>query len=336
MNNKAPSTEKTDSPHISTITSIATPILLFGRGKKKEQNQAIPPEPPKKQKKKKPTGTNVAKYEIAEDKVKFSNTKGLFKKHWVVIKEFPIAEISELECLDNWISFRWKEATYSFILKSKTESFVKLYEQIKTALEEQEKAKEQKEKAALRKTELLAALNSVLPVIDASFDLLLGFHKKRVDWTQIEGYIQAWTAPLSLNAQTLPPLNLDYSSANAAVKAHDTRKASKETLGILKAIHDYFNGLKSEEDIVESSPNFEHTEALLLAYYTLNDLILARVVGDKDTKKEADYLAEKLKGLSDSTNFKVEVAGLMTSIEGLAGADADEARKLFLDQIKQL
>jgi len=335
-------TQKTQ-PFLTAITTHsvgALPVLLFGRKKKEPPpNQTAPQDAQdaSKQKRHKPTGTKVAKCEIAEDKLKFFDTKGLFKKHWVIVKEFPIAEVSEPECLENWLGFKWNGASYVFVLKRKKDSFVKVYEQLQSALDEQRKIRQQKEKAALRKAEILAALNAVLPAVDASFDVLLGLHKKRVDWSQIEECTKTWATPLSFRAQSLPSLDIDYSKAAEAIKAQVAKETTKETLSILKVVHSYFMGLKPEDDMAEATPNFEHAKAILLSYYTLNDLILAKVVGEKDSKKEADYLEENLKLLSDETAFKVDASALMASIDVAAvKVDADEARRLFLGQLSQL
>jgi hypothetical protein len=334
MNNKATLQDNNKSTYVPAITTIAVPLMLFGRGKK-APDQAATQEAPKKQKKRKPTGQKVGKYEVAEDKIKFYAAKGMFKKRWVVVKEFPVFEVSEPECVGNWLRFKWKDESYSFILPKKTDSFAKLYEQIQAKFEEQQKKRVQNEKAALRKTELLAALNAVLPVVDTSFNILLALHQKRVDWTMLEGYTQAWGAPLSFRAVSLPPLDLDYAKAVTAVKCEAAKETSKETLNILKVVHGYFTGLKPEDDIAEAAPNFEHAKAVVLAYYTLNDLLLAKVVNDKDAKKEAAYLEENLKLLSDTSGFKVEAAAVMAVVNGSGEGVVGEVRGLFLEQLKR-
>jgi hypothetical protein len=318
--------------------TIAAPLRLLGEAKEQPTTPTQPaPQEKPKQKKTKHTGIKIAKCEIETEKLKFFNAKRFFKKRWVVAKEFPIAEISEVDAAENWMSLKWNGATYAFLLKRKTDTFAKVHEQLQTALEELKKNRQQKEKMDLRKTELISAFNTVLPAVDVSFDVLLGLHKKRVDWTQLENDTKAWGTPLSFRAQSLPPLDLDYSKATAAVKAQVAKETAKETFEVLKTVHAYFMDLKPEEDIGESSPNFEHVKALLLAYYTLNDLLLAKAVGDKDSKKELAFLEEKLKFLSDATAFKVEVAPLMAPIEAAVGEcnGLDEARAVFLDRMKQ-
>jgi hypothetical protein len=106
-------------------------------------------------------------------------------------------------------------------------------------------------------------------------------------------------------------------------------------------MHSYFTGLKAENDLAGTNPNFEHAKAAVLAYYTLNDLLLAKIVGEKDSQKEMAYLEETLKTLSDSTNVKVDIVALWGCVDKM-GIEAErenevfEARALFKEQLKQL
>ena len=343
MNNKAhPQTSQHQFTYVPSITTAAMPLLLFGRKKKNETSeQSAQQTPLPKPKKWKPKGTAVGKYEIAEDKVKFSIMKGFAKKRWVIVKEFPIYEITAVESIKNWISFTWKGEAYPFVLKKKTDSFVKLQEQIQGMQEENQKALQKKEHAALRKTELLGAVNTVLPIVDSSFDILIGLHGKRVNWTRIEGYMQTFANPLSFKAQTLMPLDIDFANVSAAAKAQAAKDTSKETFAVLKAIHDYFNAFKPEEDAVDTSPNFEQTKTLVSAYYTLNDLFLAKAVGEKDSIKELSALEGQLKDLADKTSFKLSIEELKQSLnapqsEEDSGDTLSDARLLFREQLKLL
>lgn len=342
MNNKAGPITPSRQKQFSTENAINLTIMLFGRKKTKQNpTAATAQEAPPKPKQKKRTGLAVAKYEIAQDKVKFYAAKGALKKRWVVINEFPIYDISAVESLGNWLSINWNGTAYPFILKQKNASFAKLNEQIEVLREEYQRKLEQTQKAALRKTELLAVINGSLPIVDSSFDVLMGLNQKRIDWKSIEADAQPLAVPYSFKAATLEPLDLDFSKVAAAVKSQVAKETSKETLNGLKAIHSYFIGLKLENDLAGTNPNFEHAKAAVLAYYTLNDLLLAKIVGEKDSQKEQAYLEETLKTLSDGTNVKVDVVGLLACVNKMV-VEAErengvfEARTLFREQLKQL
>jgi hypothetical protein len=336
MNSQAAQFKQATYTHNPTTSMPAATLLLFGRKKKEANPTSTATQEAPQSKPKKHTGQKVAKAEIAEDKLRFYAEKGLFKKRWVVVKEFPVAEVSEAESSENWLRLKYNGVDYTFLLKRKNDSFNELFVQLQAALEEFKKVRERKERAEVRKKDLLAALNTVFPTIDASFDVLMGLHKKRVDWTQIEGYTQTWGLPLNFQAQTLPPLDLDYSKVAAAIKAQVAKETAKETLNLLKTVHAYFTALKPEDDIAEAAPNFEQTKAIILAYYTLNDLFLARVVNDPDIAPAVAYLEANLKSLSDATLFKVDMSELMATVDaaGTLG-NAGDARTLFSEKLKQ-
>lgn len=342
---------QTDQPqpirYTPIITTLAMPFLIFGRGKK-DAAQAQVQQPtaeqtpvPKKVKPKRHTGVAVQKYEIAEDKLKFSNMKGLFKKSWVVIKEYPLNEITEAEFEGNWLSLTWKEQNQQFMLKKKSESFAKLAEELKAKIGEQQKNQLKAERALLQKTELLAVINTVLPAVDAQFDVLMGLHEKRVNWTLLESYVAPLGGTLSFKAQTLSPLELDFAKVASAIRSEVANDASKEAFAVLKAIHNYFETLKSDDDLADAVPNFEQTKALILAYYTLSDLMFAQVIGEKDSQKEVAAFEAVLADLAAQTNFKLATDGLKPYFEALgveeerSGAVSD-VRMLFRGQLKLL
>jgi hypothetical protein len=322
--------------YMPVITTIAVPLLL-GYKKESDQQDAAQEAPPKP-KPHKPTGLAVTKYEIAEEKLKFSNLRGLFKKRWVVVKEFPIYEITVVESLGNWLSLTWNDEVHSFVLKQKTESFAKLAEQIQGLHEEHQRTLQKNTHAALRRSELLSAINATLPIIDSAFDILMGLHEKRVNWTLLEEYTQALGSGLSFKAETLTPLNLDFAKVAAAVKNQTPQETAKETFSTLKTIHEYFNTLKPEDDLADTTPNFSHAKGIVSAYFTLNDLWFAKIVGETDNKKEFSAFEAQLQVLADQTGFK---AGVEEFKQGIEGADAEgdgvlDSRLLFKERLKQL
>ena len=114
------------------------------------------------------------------------------KKQWIVVQEIPILEIEHIEKFGNELSVTWKGVTDSFFTKEKTDLFGKLVDQVNGILEDhQRKSKEnneKKEKAALRRNELLAVINTSVGIIDQSFNVLIGLQEKRINWQRLEGY----------------------------------------------------------------------------------------------------------------------------------------------------
>ena len=139
----------------------------------------------------------------------------------------------------------------------------------------------------------------------------------------------------------MPPLNLDFLKISSAINSQNLQKTSKETYNILKTIFEYFNDLSIDDDFKDSIPNFQSAKAIILAYYTLNDLLLGKLVGDKENKNESHQLESALEILSNNTGFKVNIEDLRVNIENLTPDNdlegvIDNARGIFKEQLKQI
>jgi hypothetical protein len=360
----------------STTSALAVSLSLFGRRKvstlaSQAQPEAPPapdatqnpadtqlPQPPvqpeesptkpakKPKAKRKPKGVTATKYELKDEKLTFYVSKGLFKKHWVVLKEFPLYEITKTEVVGNLLGVTWNEVAYWFNLKkTRLDEIGKLHQEIVKLTAEHRQATDAQEKknqrVALRKSELLAAINASLPLIDGCFDVLMGLHAKRVNWPSFDDYSKPLVSGAAVKSELLPPLEVNCAQVSEAIQMQSPKDTSKEAFAIIKAIHDYFAGLRDAAEIADVAPNFEHGCMVVLAYLTLNDLMLARVVGERDSKKEVAYFEEVLAGLAAQTLFKVAAEELKAGLDrlGVEGASEDavfEARRLFRSQLAQL
>jgi hypothetical protein len=107
---------------------------------------------------------------------------------------------------------------------------------------------------------------------------------------------------------------LSFIEISSAIERQVPTKTSEQAYGILKSIFNYFENLNLEDDIKESVPNFLSTKAIVLSYYTLNDLLLAKVVEDREITKEIKQLENALQILVKSTGFKIDVEPLMSTL----------------------
>jgi hypothetical protein len=317
---------------------IATPVvsLLFGR--KKTEPQPVEVEIVAKPKSRKLAGFPVAKYDLAEDKVRFSNRVGLFKKRWVVAKEFPIYEITGVESLGNWLSFSWNNERYHFILKPKGSSFANLAQQIAVLQAEYQKNLQKTRQAELCRNELLAVITASLPIVDCSFDILMGLHEKRVSWMLLENYVQTLGGAFNFKSQTLPPLDLNFVKIAAAVGNQVAKETAQEAFGILRAMYGYFQDLVSQKDLADIVPNIGYVQGVVLAYFTLNDLWFAKVVGEADIQNEFNAFKGQLADLAEQTNFSADVGVFSSALMGTdtLGDSILGARLSFRERIKQL
>ena len=323
------------SRHVMAISTV--PLLLFG-GKKVALQSADAQTMTTKSKPQKLVGLPVAKYDVAEGKVRFFNKTGLSKKRWVVAKEFPVYEITEIDHLGNWLSLSWNNEVYPFILNPKGASFANLVQQIAELQEEHQKNLQKTQRTALRKSELLAVVDASLLIVDGSFDILMGLHEKRVNWLQLEHYAQTLGGQFNFTPQTLMPLSIDFSKVVLAVQNQTAKETAHEALCILRVIWAYFSELGSHKDLADSIPNSGHVLNTVLAYFTLNDLWFAKVIGEADTQCEFDAFRCQLADLATQPDFGVDTAEFLSI---LGGADTFEnsildTRLLFREHFKQI
>ena len=324
-------TKNYDYTFTPTITTIAVP-LLFGRRKEAQPAQEKTPKAKPKHK-----GVAVDKFELVDNMVRFFAAKGFPKKRWVVLKEIPVGEITSVESFGNDLSVTWQGDVFSFVLRKKSESFGSLRDQIQVLMADQTKTVEKTEKASQTKSDLTAALNASIGVVDASFDILMGLHEKRVNWARLEGYADSLGTSLNFNGQTIAPLTVDFADLSAAIKRQVPKETSKEAYAILKLIYGYFDALKPVDD---EKVDFENAKAAIYAYYTLNDLLFAKVIGEKDSERESLALEGFLLGLANGSKVKVSFVVLKAGLDrfgGLVeGGSVGDVRGIFRDQLKLL
>ncbi len=183
------------------------------------------------------------------------------------------------------------------------------------SFEKRQKLVESFEKIVLRRDELVGVIYSSIGIVDFSFDILIGLTKKQIDWVQLEDYSKSLREKSSFVAETVPPLNLSFLEISSAIERQEPKKISAEAYAILKSIFNYFESLNLDDDFKESVLNFLSTKAIVLSYYTLNDLLLAKVVGDREITKEMKQLESALQILVNNTSFKIDVEALMSTLE---------------------
>jgi hypothetical protein len=157
----------------------------------------------------------------------------------------------------------------------------------------------------------------------------------------LEGYSEDLGEHFSFVGQSIPSLNVDFLTIFSAIRSQIPKKTSEETHNILKVIYSYFDTLNLDDDFKESVPNFLSAKAIILSYYTLNDLLLGKVVGDKENKKENYQLESVLQILANNTDFIVNIDSLKDSLyKVLPGSDLenmiDNSRGIFKEQLQHL
>jgi hypothetical protein len=193
-------------------------------------------------------------------------------------------------------------------------------------------------KIPLRRNELVRIINSSIDIVDFIFDLLLGLQKKRINWQLLETFSKRFGETLSFTGETIPSLNLNFLKILSAIAYHSPIQTSKEAYDILKIVYDYFDSLSFDDDIKESTPNFLSTKAIILSYYTLNDILLGKTGGDKENKKEILQLENFLQILANEGIFKSNSEALFASINKLNLENdlenlIDNTRNIFKEEL---
>lgn len=294
------------------------------RSKPKDSAEGQKPEKQKTQ------GILVDKFEFSDNTVKFYVVKGFAKKQWVSIREIPVPEITQIDKFGNELTITWKNTIDRFYTKEKTDSFGKLVEQVTDILEKSRLEIENHQRAELKKTELLMAVENSLKILDRSFDILIGLQDKRINWQQLEAHANGFSDNLNFTGQILPPLILDYGKIEPAVRKQEPKEASAEAFSLLKATYDYFDGLSPDLDINDSPPTLQTVKNLIYAYFLLNDLLLGKAVGEKDNSKETATLETTLKKLFEA-NFNLDFTDLKNSIDT---ADIQNDKRSLIDNCR--
>jgi hypothetical protein len=196
-------------------------------------------------------------------------------------------------------------------------------------------------KVPLRRNEIIRVMDSSIRLIDLSFDILVALRDKRINWQRIDYNVRDFGENFRFVGKTIPPMNLDFLKLSLTTKNQLLRETTKEVRVILKEIYDYFDNLNLDEDIKESIPNFLSAKALILVYFNLNDLLLGKVVEDKDNKKEIHQLDSLLQILAKNTEFKLNIEELKSSIDEVIPETEfesviDDCREIFKNKLKQI
>jgi len=283
----------------------------------------------------------VSDFEVSDGVLKFFDFKGFFKKKSVLVREIPVSEIDNIESFWNEISVTWNGVTNIFFKKNSFESFTELRDKVRGLIAENQKALQEKEASRLRSVELSKMVSSFLPVIDVVFDLLRGLNVKKVNWSYIEGHFASLGKSFSFESEDFPSFFLDFALLSDAVFLQSPQKVTKEILAIIRLIHEYFDALKERTEFAGVRPSSEDVKALIDSYLALNDVFLGKMVGDKNSPREIDFLRKLLGKLTAETNFKVNVEGIMScidafNVEGEVEEVIGQARAIFKESLTQI
>lgn len=320
------------------VSVIAAPIplhlQLFGRNKKQVTEVASPAEKPHKEPKIKETP--IEKYELTEGKLTFFALSGIFKKRWVNRGEILLLEITNVESSGNSISIKCNGTISHYVHKNKTESFKGLQEQILAYQSQTQETAENRRKEVALKAELAGAINAAIPVVDLCFDVLMGLNHKRINWSQIDVVVSKLASSVGFSGQTLASFSVDLSKISLSVTSQVPKDVAKDAMDVLKAIYGYFDALTPPDNLVENAINVENTKKAILAYFMVNDVLLAKFTGQKVDDKEISALENVILALVDKSVITLSLDELKAALENFETGELglDDVRALFRVQLK--
>ncbi|MCW3995560.1 MAG: hypothetical protein NWE98_05365 [Candidatus Bathyarchaeota archaeon] len=149
-----------------------------------------------------------------------------------------------------------------------------------------------------------------MEIIDLLFNVLRNLNKKNIDWMQIESCLN--------QRREFNPFNLDFSKLSVAIQGHLALETSKETYNLLKTLYEHFSSL-AKKNVMQQGicPDYRELKTIILTYYTLNDVILSMVIGDRSSQKEIDELLLMLEAMPKRNNSKLNVAAFRDAIAAI-------------------
>jgi hypothetical protein len=169
----------------------------------------------------------------------------------------------------------------------------------------------------------------------------MGLQFKPVNWAKLDIYANSLIEKTGFAGQTLAPLTLDFTKVAETIKSEVPENASKEIFEVLKTVYVYFEELQLKEDIEQLHPNFKDAKETILACFTLNDIWLGKIAGEKDNQKESQVLEGALQSLADETSFNVNFEALKAGFDKMVPdaqleSTIEDNREIFLGQLRNI
>jgi hypothetical protein len=283
-------------------------------------------------------GVGSGNLEFFDDSIKFHIEKGRIRKRKELHREIPRTEIEAINHVGNELSISWNETNDIFVIES-PELLETTLEKIAYATEYQ-RPSEDKKIVEQQINEVSMIISSTLEITDFLFDILRSLDGW-VDWSRIENFLQkSIKKAQELSDKKMDCVELDFSKLETAIKAHQPQETSKETLQLLTTLYDYFIRKDAENRALgQLHPNFHDAKQTILAYYTLNDIILGSIIGDEEIKKEQEELLMTIENVALSTKIKIninELKNLVTKLGDEKGKESviKKSRRVFRQELK--
>jgi hypothetical protein len=277
-------------------------------------------------------------FELAENSIRFYHAKSPHRKSKEDINETAIADIDNLSREENQIIIISKAKKETFAFKKSLTALV--YESISKAWINQKRTLEETV-FNQRQTELFQTFKVVTNIVDSLFDVLVSLHG-RIDWDYTEICMKRYErAASSARGQMLLETNPKFERLFSTIRERQVEESSKEIQRTLELLYKNVFGINSENLMFNKfGPRHNAFKGAILAYFTLNDILLGQVVGDEESVRESNKLAIILNGLAQTSNTQIDTTSVIESlnrqVENKKQNVFSESRTLLLIQLKEI
>jgi hypothetical protein len=279
--------------------------------------------------------------EFAEGILRFSVERGRFKKKYDIVREIPLTDIDDVRLTGNKLSITWKGVADIFLIK-KPDVSAPIFDEVDSALKKQKEVVETEEAIPEAPKDLINLIKAAFEATESLFDILRNLHG-RVDWNCVGNMLKRSEEIVrSIPSQNNVTLKVDFTKSESAVKNNRPEEISREAYEVLKSLNDYMNEAVLNHVLPpKTHPNYEDAKKMLLAFYILNDIVIAEIVEDKEISNERNQLAALMEDLAKTTECSFDIDAITKASERLANVKIEENmitenRMLFKQQFASL
>jgi hypothetical protein len=93
--------------------------------------------------------------------------------------------------------------------------------------------------------------------------------------------------------------NLNFRNLSILIKNKKAKEAANEIAALIETLHKEVSTLKGKDVSEKTQIEYSSLKSVILAYFTLNDVLLGQALGDEELEKEKIELAKVLDGFSE-------------------------------------
>jgi hypothetical protein len=145
-------------------------------------------------------------------------------------------------------------------------------------------------------TELNPIFTSYANRIDPLFDLLMNIHG-HTSWNNLENDLTKCKITKALEGK-ITTENLNFKNLSTYIKNKKPKEATNEIAKLIQTLHQNITTLNGTETMEGLQLDYVTLKSAILAYFTLNDVLLGQTINDDELEDEKKVLAEVLDNFS--------------------------------------